>query len=197
MLHTITWAQFGAVILLGLVIYYGYVLIRYYGRELRAFAQGKKVGSDGKGHPGHADIISHGPLLQGAGSGSAGSRGAGTGSSAGGPAVQGPAAGQVPVPAGHGQGTIFPGPGTGDNTPELFKVMEKAIVLLRQVVAEASAAGVRREELEDRIRTVLSGYRQLVKTPYQVSINNFIARTCTTNFSLMLSDAEIAALWSA
>lgn len=73
--------------------------------------------------------------------------------------------------------------------------MEKVIVLLRQMVSEAAATGVRREELEDRIRMLLSGYRQLVKTPYQVSINNFIQRTCTTSFSLLLSDKEIAELW--
>jgi hypothetical protein len=63
-----------------------------------------------------------------------------------------------------GQGKIFPDTAVGE-TPELFKVMEKLIVLLRQEVIEAAATGVRREELEDRIRMVLSGYRQLMKTP--------------------------------
>ena len=101
---------------------------------------------------------------------------------------------QTPAKAEGGQAALFPGDKEGE-TPELFKVMEKVVKLLRQMFGEAAATGVRREELEDRIRTVLSGYRQLVKTPYQVSINNFIQRSCTTAFSLLLSDSEIMRLW--
>jgi hypothetical protein len=156
MLHSISWAQFGAVVTIGLVIYYGYVLLRFYGRELRALVGGGGAGADG--------------------------------------VMEVPAAVKKEKGAASGQATIFPEAAVGE-TPEMFKVMEKVIVLLRQVVGEAVEKGVRREELEDRIRMVLSGYRQLVRTPYQVSVNNFISRVCTTNFSLRLSDAEIAELW--
>lgn len=49
MLHSITWGQFGLVIFISLVLYYGYIVVRYYGRDLRGFAQGKKNGVDRKG----------------------------------------------------------------------------------------------------------------------------------------------------
>jgi hypothetical protein len=155
MLHSISWARFSAFIIIILVIYYGYVLLRFYERELRALVGVGKGGSDGMTRE-TADVKKE----------------------------KGVESGQAP---------LFPE--TVGETPEMFKVMEKVILLLRQVVSEAAATGVRREELEDRIRMVLSGYRQLVKTPYQVSINNFISRVCTTTFSLRLSEAEIAGLW--
>lgn len=80
-------------------------------------------------------------------------------------------------------------------TLELFKVMEKVIILLRQVMTEAAGTGITREEVEARIRSVLAGYRQLRKTPYEEAINQFISRTCATTFSLLLSDAEVEGLW--
>ncbi len=164
MLHSITWGQFGLVIFIGLVLYYGYVVVRYYGRELSGFAQGNKNRQDRKGAKLEPAEEAKGAVT-------------------GGTSVGDQAA---------GQGSMFSERAAVEGqTPELFKVMEKVIVLLRQVVSEAAATGVRREELEDRIRMLLSGYRQLVKTPYQVSVNNFISRACATNFSLRLTDAEI------
>jgi hypothetical protein len=160
MLHSISWARFGAFIIIILVIYYGYVLLRFYARELRALVGVGKGDSDGMTRE-TVEVKK----------------------------VKGVESGQAP---------LFPEAqveaGVGE-TPELFKVMEKVVMLLRQVVSEAASMGVRREELEDRIRMVLSGYRQLVKTPYQVSINNFIQRSCSTTFSLLLSDKEVAGLW--
>jgi hypothetical protein len=187
MLQSISWARFGAVLFIGLVIYYGYVLLRFYGRELRALFGGGEAGLNGTRQGTEGMKVGSGVVEGAAGIGAAESGTAGGGAS-------GVGVDQAPQRRDGGQGKIFP-EAAGEETPELFKVMEKVIVLLRQMVNEAAATGVRREELEDRIRILLSGYRQLVKTPYQVSINNFIARTCTTNFSLMLSDREIAGLW--
>lgn len=182
MLQSISWARFGAGVFIGLVIYYGYVLLRFYGRELSALLGRGEVSSNG---------IRQGTEVTKVGSGFVeGSGGSGAAEAS---AARG-VVGQAPQRMEGGQGTMFPEAAVGE-TPELFKVAEKVIVLLRQMVNDAAATGVRREELEDRIRMLLSGYRQLVKTPYQVSINNFIARTCTTNFSLMLSDREIGELW--
>jgi hypothetical protein len=172
MLHSISWGQFGAFIFIGLVVYYGYVLVRFYHRELIAFVRGKKmvagesvqgsaVAEDGRAEVGREK--ENGP---------------------------GGVAGE--------QGTIFPAAvPEGNPAPEMFKVMEKVVLLLRQVISDGVATGVRRDELEHRIRQVLSGYRQLVDTPYQTPINNFIARSCATHFSLPLSDEEVAGLWKA
>jgi hypothetical protein len=175
MLQSISWARFGAVLFIGLVIYYGYVLLRFYGRELRALFGGGEAGLNGTRQGTEGMKVGSGVVEGAAGIGAAESGTAGGGAS-------GVGVDQAPQRRDGGQGKIFP-EAAGEETPELFKVMEKVIVLLRQMVNEAA------------IRMVLLGYRQLMKTPYQVSINNFIARTCTTNFSLMLSDREIAELW--
>jgi hypothetical protein len=156
MLHSISWARFGAVLFIAMVIYYGYVLLRFYGRELRALVTGGNAGNNGMTQEIKGE--KKGTGMEG------------------------------------GQAPLFPEAGVGE-TPEMFKVMERVVLLLRQVVSEAAATGVKREELEERIRMVLSGYRQLVKTPYQVSVNNFISRVCMTAFSLRLSDADIVELW--
>jgi hypothetical protein len=48
MLHSISWGQFSLVIFIGLAVYYGYVLIRYYGQGMQQFAQGNKNRVDEK-----------------------------------------------------------------------------------------------------------------------------------------------------
>ena len=166
MLRSISWARFGAVVFLGLAAYYAYVIMRFYRKELWEFIKGRKEIREVPG-PGMARAREFGQA----------------GSLAVGKAV-------------NDQGSMFAGEAAKvGETPEMFKVMEKVIVLLRQLVNDSVATGIRREELEDRIKMVLSGYRQLMRTPYQVSINNFIQRTCTTNFSFLLTDKEIAELW--
>jgi len=100
-----------------------------------------------------------------------------------------------------GQGSMFPPspavegltPAVDDKTPKLFKVTEKVAALLREVMNEAAATGVTRADLEDRIQKVLAEYRYLVKAPYEVAINNFISRTCRTQFSL--TEEDLRRLW--
>ena len=95
-----------------------------------------------------------------------------------------------------GQVTLFKGeePGPGQ-TPELFKVMEKVLTLLKGVVSQAVVAGTNRDELTDHLIEVLSGYHQLKGTPYQEAINNFLVRTCTSNFSFTPDEQELQGLW--
>jgi hypothetical protein len=196
MLHAISWARFGAVLFIGLVIYYGYVFLRFYRRDLVALLRGDRSGRKGMAESVETAVkVAQGEVNEvGAGV----DRGVADRKSAraagGAERTESADVVQTPAKAEGGQAALFPGDKEGE-TPELFKVMEKVVKLLRQMFGEAAATGVRREELEDRIRTVLSGYRQLVKTPYQVSINNFIQRSCTTAFSLLLSDSEIMRLW--
>jgi hypothetical protein len=95
------------------------------------------------------------------------------------------------------QGTIFSDAPTKEETEgaELFKVMEHVVGLLKSVVAEAVSTRITRDELLSRIRQVLSNYHHLRKSPYEVAINNFLVRTCASNFSLPLSDDDVAGLW--
>jgi hypothetical protein len=82
-----------------------------------------------------------------------------------------------------------------DQVPELYKVMEKVIAQLKGVMDEGMVSRAGREELTDHIRGVLSGYRQLKKTPYQVSINNYLVRVCSAQFALSLDEGQLEALW--
>jgi hypothetical protein len=180
MLHSITWLQFSGFLVFSLLAYYGYVLIRYYWRDIWDWARRRKNknkdGNDEKG-----DEIK-----------SAGQEGAKVEEIA--------MEKKEPVV---GQGSMFPSPSAvegltpavDDKTPELFKVTEKVAALLREVMNEAAATGISRADLEDRIQKVLAEYRYLVKTPYEVAINNFISRTCRTQFSLTLTEEDLRRLW--
>ena len=204
MLHSISWARFGAVVFLALAVYYGYVLIRFYGRDLLALGRGGKSG-DGEGPNGGT-----GAGEERVGDGLAARRRADKGESPGGAdgsvgdgggggvarlGVQITAGGKRSSSGEKAQARLFQERPAGE-TPELFKVMEKVILLLRQVVTEAAGTEITAEELQERIWGVLSGYRQLRRTPYEIAINNFISRTCATTFSLLISDVEIEALWA-
>jgi hypothetical protein len=110
----------------------------------------------------------------------------------GGPAGQPAVAGAVPAK----QGSIFPSTApTGSEDAEMFKVMEKVVGLLKGLISDGVTSGIGREDLLDHIRGVLGSYRQLRKTPYQEAINNFLERSCATNFSLPLSAEDLAGLW--
>ena len=42
MLRSISWARFGAVVFLGLAVYYPYVMIRFYRKDLWGFIKGRR-----------------------------------------------------------------------------------------------------------------------------------------------------------
>ena len=77
----------------------------------------------------------------------------------------------------------------------LTSVTEKVIAQLKQVVSRGVDEGIDREELMDHIGEVLAGYGQLRQTPFQTAIDNFLIRTCSTNFSLELTEEELSVLW--
>jgi len=100
------------------------------------------------------------------------------------------------MPEGDGQPGLFRAEPKGQGeTPELFKVMEQVIGLLKDVMTQGMALHSTREELTDRIREVLVKYGQLKRTPYQVAVNNYLVRTCGSQFSLALDEAELERLW--
>lgn len=179
MLHTISWLQFAILVALGLVLYYSVILLRYYQKELRAFSQGKGASaSKPSGSPG--SVVA----LPDAKEGSQAAVRHGSDKTL---LASDPPKGQV---------TLFDEKAATDtDKPELFKVMEQVISKLRTIVEDGVNSGITKEELEDHVRGVLASYKYLRQTPYEVAINNFIVRTCTTHFSLMLSEEELAQLW--
>lgn len=97
-----------------------------------------------------------------------------------------------------GQVGQLPGLGGDDQvqqSPEMFKVMAAVVAILKDIVAQGAAEGTDKEQLLTEIADVLSRYGQLKGTAYQGSINSFLARTCASNFSLVLEDPDLMALW--
>jgi len=84
------------------------------------------------------------------------------------------------------------GSGGGD---EQFQAMQQAIGVIRQVIAQGIENKLDRENVLDHIRQVLGDYRKLRRTEYAETINNFLIRTCKSELSLELGEAELAELW--
>ena len=78
---------------------------------------------------------------------------------------------------------------------EMFKVMQQAIGVVRELVAWGVENKLDRENLLDHLREALSKYRQLRGTDYAGTINNYLVRVCSSEFSLQLGEAELAELW--
>ena len=82
--------------------------------------------------------------------------------------------------------------GGGD---ERFQAMQRAIGVIRQVIAQGIENKLDRENLLDHIKEVLGSYRQLRQTEYAETINNFLIRVCAGELSLELGEGELAGLW--
>jgi len=83
----------------------------------------------------------------------------------------------------------------GGQSPELFKVMATVVAILKDMVAQGVAEKTDKEKLLTQTADILARYGQLKNTPYQASINSFLTRTCASNFSLVLEQGDLAALW--
>ena len=185
MFQSITWKVFMDVVAGLTVVYYLYVGIRFYWHEVLEFFTGQGAGPGTNGTQGAAATTE--PKVAGGGvpdrqvthGGRAvvGQRFEGTVEDSGQPMLfkaDGPVPGQ---------------------SPELFKVMEKAITLLKGVVSQGAASGTGKEELTDHIREVLGSYRQLRGTQYEEAINSFLVRTCASNFQFVLDAELLKRLW--
>ena len=93
------------------------------------------------------------------------------------------------------QTELFEPVGPGDGEDELFQTMQRAIGVIRQVIAQGTENKLDRDNLLDHIRQVLGEYRQLRKTEYAETINNFLVRVCAAELSLELGDGDLARLW--
>ena len=78
---------------------------------------------------------------------------------------------------------------------EMFKAMQHAIGVVRELIAWAVQNKLDRENLLDHLHEALSKYRQLRGTDYAGTINNYLVRVCSSEFSLQLGEAELAELW--
>jgi hypothetical protein len=85
--------------------------------------------------------------------------------------------------------------GSGGGGDEKFEQMQRAIGTIRQVIAQGIENKLDRENLLDHIREVMGDYRQLRKTEYAETINNFLIRVCQSELSLEIGEAELAELW--
>jgi hypothetical protein len=78
---------------------------------------------------------------------------------------------------------------------EMFKAMQHAIGVVRELIAWAVENKLDRENLLDHLHEALSKYRHLRGTDYAGTINNYLVRVCSSEFSLQLGEAELAELW--
>lgn len=93
------------------------------------------------------------------------------------------------------QAELFEREGSGKGGNEQFQEMERAIAVIRQVIAQGIENKLDRENLLDHIREVLGDYRELRQTEYGETINNFLVRVCAGELSLELGEKELAGLW--
>lgn len=176
MLYTITWGDFCSTMLPLLIIYYLFVTLKYYRHELIAVFSGRT--EPRKGQVVQAAAVAPVPAAGGTITENA-------------PAQPGLFDGQGGAVA----GIDSPQGPEERGTPEMFKVMEKVVAMLKGVVAQGVEGGIGREELLMQISDVLSRYPHLKGTPYQGAINSFLVRTCSSHFSLVLEDGDLGALW--
>ena len=94
-----------------------------------------------------------------------------------------------------GQAELFGREGPEGGGDEKFRAMQRAIAVIRQVIAQGAESKLDRENLLDHIKEVLGNCRQLRKTEYAETINNFLIRVCSAEFSLELGERELAELW--
>jgi hypothetical protein len=206
MLHGVSWVQFLAFLGIGLVIYYLVVGIQFFGNTVGDKMSGKRTAGRTPEKDGSVGLAGEsaaaGGLRSPQGSGLPG--GSGTSASPGKveerdngtrEAGRGGAVRTV-MPEEDGQPSLFRAEPKGQGeTAELFKVMEKVIGLLKEVMSQGVAQHPTREELTDRIREVLGKYGQLKRTPYQVAVNNYIIRVCSSQFALVLDEDALDRLW--
>lgn len=170
MIYTMTWKDFFSIVLPLLIIYYVVVLLKYYRHELEVYFLGKREPLSTEEEKAAVARCIKEQL------------------------------GHLPVQPGlfdEQKERLIGGEGSeqAGQSPEMFKVMATAVAILKDVVAQGVAEKIHREALLTQIAEILSRYGQLKNTPYQGSINSFLARTCASNFSLVLEDGDLAALW--
>jgi hypothetical protein len=166
---------------LGLVVYYSYVLFCYYGSELRLWITGRRARLSGP----VAQLEGEGTIEE-ALSGAVGQEQIAT--------VRRSAGGAV-LPAEGQQASLFPAdPGQQvDQDPD--RVTDKAIGAVNATLNAAKGSPITREEIAERLCSVLEGYGELKDTQHQETINQIIQRACTYLFNIRLEAEALQKLW--
>jgi len=107
----------------------------------------------------------------------------------------GPVSGEPELKATESQAELFEPNGPANGQDAQFQVMQRVIALLRQVIMQGIENKLDRGNLLDHIHEVLKENRQLRKTEYAETINNFLIRVCSSELALELGEAELAELW--
>jgi hypothetical protein len=183
MLSSISWLQFTAFILLGLVIYYCYVVVVYYGRELRQWVSGRPTLLPDAG----AQLEQAGSIVEAAVGTVNGVK----------EMVSDPPNGQTAaVPLGQ-QPSLFQQTGSRiDGDVDIYKAADKAIGRIVAVLRAAKESPLTREEIENRLRSVLEGYGELKDTPHQEAINQIIQRACIHQFNVRVEADTLERIWN-
>jgi hypothetical protein len=181
MLSSFSWLQFSIFILLGLAVYYGYVLVVYYGRELHRWITGRRnrlPGAIDQFEQAEAVEASAGEAVNNMQVVVADRSTEQTGSSPNGQQV-----------------SLFPIVSKEVEEDDIEKVANKAIGKVMAVLTAAKAGPITREEIEERFRSVLQGFGHLKDTPHQETINQIIERGCMHQFSLRFEAEVLRKLW--
>jgi hypothetical protein len=94
-----------------------------------------------------------------------------------------------------GQAELFEQEAPAGGGDEGFQQMQRTIAVLRQVIMQGIESKLDRGNLLDHIKEVLKENRQLRKTEYAETINNFLIRVCSSELALELGEAELGELW--
>ena len=172
MLNGITWGQFSIFLLIVTGGYYLYVVVGYYRAEVVGWLT--RRGRKKKGAVGQR-VDKDGPT-------------GGDGDNAG-------LSREREAEAMANQPELFGKEGAVGGGDGQFQLMQRAIGVIRQVIAQGIESKLDRENLLDHIREVLGDCRQLRKTEYAETINNFLIRVCSAELSLELGEKELAGLW--
>ena len=78
----------------------------------------------------------------------------------------------------------------------LIREADQAVVYIQEALDEISSYPTNREEVEDRVRRVLSSYPIFLETEYYNSINSFIKQAIRRRFTdIDITPEQIAQLW--
>jgi hypothetical protein len=155
MLQSISWSQFISFIFFGLLMYYGYILIRYYGLEIRHWISDRRGQSFDVAAQSEEGLITKEPAAE--------------------------VAKEVAVKEGEDL--------------DLFKVTDTAIGKVTAMLNAAKASPISRGEIEERLRSVLTGFGELRNTQHQETINQIIERACVHHFNIRIEMEALRKLW--
>jgi hypothetical protein len=173
MLRSISWLQFSIFLLAVLLVYYGYWAWRF---ELAWIRRVLAVMLDSGSASAGTNVVAPGGLS---------------------PAEKEQAvAGEVPA-ASSAQEAKAGNTSSVAADMDGFRETDLVIKQLKGGLEEAVRSGLDRQGIERGIRKILADHPGLMDTPFEVTVNAFIERTCRASFGWELKGDGLAGLWRA